>query len=71
MQRSKKTYVSPALLAYVYVGLGDREHTLSSLEQAYQEHAQDMIYVKVDPMFDQFHTDPRFQELLRGMGLPE
>ena len=69
MQRSKKTYVSPSLLAYVYVGLGDREHTLSALEQAFQEHDQEMIYLKVDPMFDQFHSDPRFQELLRSMGL--
>jgi serine/threonine protein kinase/tetratricopeptide (TPR) repeat protein len=69
MQRSKKTYVPPSLLAYVYVGLGDREHTLSALEQAFQEHDQEMIYLKVDPMFDQFHSDPRFQELLRGMGL--
>jgi serine/threonine protein kinase/tetratricopeptide (TPR) repeat protein len=69
MQRSKKTYVSPSLLAYIYVGLGDREHTLSALEQAFHEHDQEMIYLKVDPMFDQFHSDPRFQELLRGMGL--
>jgi eukaryotic-like serine/threonine-protein kinase len=71
MQRSKKTYVSPSLLAYVYVGLGDRERTLSALEQAYQEHDQEMIYLKVDPMFDQFHSDPRFQELVRGMGLSD
>ena len=28
-----------------------------------------MIYLKVDPEFDQFHSDPRFQKLLRGMGL--
>jgi len=71
IRRSKKTYVSPSFLAYVYVGLGDRERTLSALEQAYQEHDQDMIYLKVDPMFDQFHSDPRFQELVRGMGLSD
>jgi eukaryotic-like serine/threonine-protein kinase len=70
MQRSKHTYVSPQLLADVYVGLGDRERTLSALEQAYQEHDQAMIYLKVAPMYDQFHSDPRFQELLRGMGFP-
>jgi serine/threonine protein kinase len=70
MQRSKHTYVSPCLLADVYVGLGDRERTLSALEQAYQEHDQAVIYLKVAPMYDQFHSDPRFQELLRGMGFP-
>jgi len=71
IQRSKKTYVSPILLAGVYVGLGDRERMFSALEQAYQEHDQGIIYLKVAPDYDQFHSDPRFQKLLRGMGLPE
>jgi len=69
MQRSKKTYVSPYNVAVVFAGLGDREHVFSALQQGYQEHDQEMIYLKVDPTFDQFHSDPRFQELLRGMGL--
>lgn len=68
-ERSKKTYVSPFLLAVVYLGLGDRERTLSALEQAYQEHDPALIYLKVAPDFDQFHSDPRFQKLLRGLGL--
>jgi tetratricopeptide (TPR) repeat protein len=69
IQRSKKTYVSPSFLASVYVGLGDRERTLSALEQAYQEHDQFIIYLKVAPDYDQFHSEPRFQKLLRGLGL--
>ena len=69
MQRSKKTYVSPYLIAFIFAGLGDREHALAALEQAYQEHDQYMIYVKVDPRFDQLHSEPRFQTLLRGIGL--
>ncbi|MGA9797429.1 MAG: tetratricopeptide repeat protein, partial [Terriglobales bacterium] len=68
-ERSKKTYVSPFLLAVVYLGLGDRERTLSALEQAYQEHDPAIIYLKVAPDFDQFHSDPRFQKLVRGLGL--
>ena len=71
MQRSKNTYVSPYLIAYVFAGLGDREHALSALERAYQEHDQYMIFLKVDPLLDQFHSDPRFQQLLRGMGLSD
>jgi TolB-like protein/tetratricopeptide (TPR) repeat protein/DNA-binding winged helix-turn-helix (wHTH) protein len=69
MQRSKKTYVSPYLIAFIFAGLGDREHALAALEQAYQEHDQYMIYVKVDPKFDQLHSEPRFQTLLRAIGL--
>ena len=70
-ERSKKTYVSPFFLASVYVGLGDRERTLSALEQAYQEHDQAVIYLKVAPDYDRFHSEPRFQKLLRGMGLSD
>lgn len=47
--------------------MGDREHALSALEQAYKEHDQEMIYVNVSPDFDQFRSDSRFQKLLRGM----
>ena len=69
MQRSKKTYVSPYLIAYIFAGLGDREHALAALDQAYREHDHYMMYLKVDPKFDQLHSEPRFQTLLRGMGL--
>jgi tetratricopeptide (TPR) repeat protein len=68
-RRSKSAYVSPPLFAYVYVGMGDRERALSSLEQGYRERDQYMIYLNVDPMFDQLHSDVRFQALVRGIGL--
>jgi eukaryotic-like serine/threonine-protein kinase len=69
IQRSKNAYVSPAHIAYIYVGMGDRERALASLEHGYKEHDQYLIYLKVDPKFDQLHSDPRFQAMLRGMGL--
>src|SRR6185369_2529265 len=67
MQRSKTRYVSPYLIAYIFAGLGDREHALAALDQAYREHDHYMMYLKVDPKFDQLHSEPRFQTLLRGM----
>ena len=70
VQRSKKTYVSPVHLATIYSLLGDRERALSALEQAYQEHDQYMIYVKVDINFDPLRSEPRFQAVLRGMNFP-
>jgi len=62
---------SPYLIAQIWSGLGDREHTLSALEQGYEEHDEWMIYLKVDPGFDQFHSEPRFQALVRGIGLSD
>lgn len=70
-KRSKTKYVSPYLIAYVFSGLGDREHTLSELERAYAEQDQFMIYLKVDPKLEQFQSDPRFQKLLRGVGFSD
>jgi TolB-like protein/DNA-binding winged helix-turn-helix (wHTH) protein/Tfp pilus assembly protein PilF len=62
---------SPYLIAQIWSGLGDREHTLSALEHGYEEHDEWMIYLRVDPVFDQFHSEPRFQVLLRRMNFPQ
>ena len=69
--KSGKEYVSPAELAVLYVGLGDKEGALSSLEKAYAAHDVQMGLLKVDPNFDSLRSDPRFQDLMRKVGLPQ
>jgi serine/threonine-protein kinase len=66
-----KEYVSPAELAIVYAGLGDKEGVLSSLERALETHDLQMQYLKVDPNHDSLRGEPRFQELVRRVGLPQ
>ncbi len=66
-----KEYVSPAELAVLYVGLGDREQALSALERAYTEHDLQMNFLAVDPHYDALRSEPRFQELIRKVGLPQ
>jgi len=39
------------------------------LEKAYEDHEPNLPYIGV-PQFDPLHSDPRFQDLLRRMGLP-
>jgi tetratricopeptide (TPR) repeat protein len=65
-----RTYeVSPGLIAMMYIGLNDREQALTWLEKAYQQHSPMMAWLKVDPRFDGIRSEPRFQELMRRVGL--
>lgn len=63
-------YVSPAELAVLYMGLNQKEQALSSLERAYAAHDLQLGYLGVDPHFDSLRSEPRFQELIRKVGLP-
>ena len=45
--KTKKGYVSPAELSILYIGLGDNEGALASLERAYETHDPQMQYLKV------------------------
>ncbi len=56
-------------IALIYADLGDRDEALDWLERAYDEHFGFLIYVKVEPGFYPLHGEPRFQALLKKMGL--
>ena len=62
-------YVSSALIANIFVGLGDKDRAFEWLEKAYEERDFRMIFLKVAPMLDDLRSDPRFTDLLRRMGL--
>ena len=51
-------------LAQIYAALNDKEQTFKWLQAAYDDGAVWMSYLAVDPVFDGFHSDPRFQNLL-------
>jgi TolB-like protein/DNA-binding winged helix-turn-helix (wHTH) protein/Tfp pilus assembly protein PilF len=69
-ERSKHRYISPCLIALVQIGLGEKDRAIASLEQGYATRDQWMLYLKVDPHMDDLRSDPRFQDLLRRVGLP-
>jgi TolB-like protein/DNA-binding winged helix-turn-helix (wHTH) protein/Flp pilus assembly protein TadD len=66
-----KTYVSPFHMALVYVGLGENEKALDWLDRAETERDPFLIYIKVDPNFDNLRGDLRFTNLLRGIGFAD
>ena len=65
----QKQYVQPVVLALVHIGLGEKEEAFLCLEKAFEEHAQWLSEIKVDPAFDSLRSDVRFGELLQRMGL--
>jgi TolB-like protein/DNA-binding winged helix-turn-helix (wHTH) protein/Flp pilus assembly protein TadD len=66
---SKTRYVSPYAFALVYIGLGETEKALESLQRAVTERSQAVTNLKVDPVFDDLRSDPRFVSLIRQIGL--
>jgi hypothetical protein len=66
---SSKRYVSPYGLAQIYATLNHKDDTFKWLQAAYDDHAVWMGYLGVDPIFDRYRSDLRFQGLLRRIGL--
>ncbi len=69
-ERAKRKYVDPARIARWYIRLGDKDRAFQLLEKAYQEHSATLLDLKVDPRYDPLRSAPRFQDLLRRVGLP-
>ena len=63
--------VDAAVVSWAYIGLGDKDHAMSWLEKAYAQHSFSMVTLKVDPRYDILRSDPRFQDLIRRVGLEQ
>jgi serine/threonine protein kinase/Tfp pilus assembly protein PilF len=68
---SPRTYVDYYQLATIYAGLGEREEAFRLLEKGYQERSVGMLYLRVDPFWENVRSDPRYVDLLRRVGLPQ
>lgn len=63
--------VSPAYhLALIYSHKGDTEKAFEWLENAYRTHEIEMYHLKTDPPFESLHEDPRWNEMLEKVGVP-
>jgi tetratricopeptide (TPR) repeat protein len=58
-------------IAQIYAPLGQPELALDWLERAAEERQPFLIWIQVDPFLEGLHSQPRFQDLLRRVGLPK
>ena len=67
----KSNYVPPVLVAEACMRVGDKECVFEWLERGFQERDDLMINLRVEPVFDGLHSDPRFEDLVRRVGIPQ
>jgi tetratricopeptide (TPR) repeat protein len=55
--------------AALYAVAGDKDQAFEMLERAYNRHELWLVYLKVDPAWDNLRSDPRYLNLLHRVGL--
>jgi DNA-binding winged helix-turn-helix (wHTH) protein/TolB-like protein/Tfp pilus assembly protein PilF len=68
-QMSKQQYISPYDIAVVYTALGEKDEAFKLLEKAREDGTEWMGWVGVDYRLEALHSDPRFDDFLRRVGL--
>ncbi len=66
---SEEKYVSPYYFALAYTSLGDKDKAFEWLEKAFAVREGRMTLMKADPLLNDLHSDPRFKDLLKRVGL--
>jgi TolB-like protein/DNA-binding winged helix-turn-helix (wHTH) protein len=74
LQATDKVFF-PMTIAQLYAGMGDKDRAFYWLEQAYQHRDRiggdfGLELVRLEPMLDPLRSDPRFDDLMRRVGLP-
>ncbi len=66
---SEKEYVPANSIALIYAGLGEKDQAFAWLDKGYEQRAFQMQWLKIEPRWDSLRSDPRFQDLMRRIGL--
>jgi DNA-binding winged helix-turn-helix (wHTH) protein/TolB-like protein/Tfp pilus assembly protein PilF len=66
---ARRQVEQPYHLAILYTGLGDKDQALLYLERTFEKDPEFLVYIKVEPLLDSLRSDPRFEDMLRRLGL--
>jgi TolB-like protein/DNA-binding winged helix-turn-helix (wHTH) protein/Tfp pilus assembly protein PilF len=66
---NRREPIDPIVIVLAYIGIGNNDQAIAWLEKAFAQHSNGLTGLKVDPVYDPLRDDPRFQNLLRRVGL--
>jgi hypothetical protein len=69
-EAARQRYISGFWPAAIHGSLGEKDQAFRLLDATYAERSAWTPWVKVSPWFDCLRTDPRFDELVRRIGIP-
>jgi TolB-like protein/Tfp pilus assembly protein PilF len=71
LQWDRRQPVDPAAIVWAYIGTGNKDQAFAYLEKIYLQHSSTLTFLKVEPGYDPLRSDPRYQDLLRRVGLAQ
>ena len=70
-QASTQQYIAPKHIALVYAGLRLNDEMFAWLEKAYEDRDISLAFIKVEPRWDEYRSDPRFMDLMHRVGFTQ
>jgi TolB-like protein/Flp pilus assembly protein TadD len=64
-------YVASPMIARIHLGLGEIDEAFEWLRKGIEERSYWIVFLKMDPVYDEIRSDPRFANLLRAARLAE
>jgi serine/threonine protein kinase/Flp pilus assembly protein TadD len=69
-KEAEQKYVAPSDFAALYAYLGQKQQAFEWLEKAYQSYDPGLYSLKINPLYASLRSDPRYQQMLKRIGLP-
>ena len=67
---ARQRYIPPVNVAVIHLGLGEKARAFAWLEKAFEERDVRLAFMKIDPKWDRWRSDPRFLAVRRRLDFP-
>jgi TolB-like protein/DNA-binding winged helix-turn-helix (wHTH) protein/Flp pilus assembly protein TadD len=71
LDQAKHHNLDPGPSISAALGVGNKEQAFARFQDAYAQHSPSLTSLKVNPIYDPLRSDPRFQDLMRRVGLSQ